>query len=222
MTAKLAKIDHEPLHDKVYRELKRALTEARFEPGSQLSLRELARQFGVSVAPVRAALLRLMAEKAVVQSSATNSNFYVPELCQEEFEEIIELRSLLEGMAAERAADKVTAGSIKRLEALADRLDQAAESGRAAEYLRANREFKFLVFESAGAPILYDLIESLWVRMGPLMHLYARNMKLHREVDKYVEVVAALKSGDGSAAREYLVSDVIEGGMFLRENAFSS
>ena len=219
-TAGISKIEREPLHDKVYGELKQALMEARFEPGSQLSLRELAAMFGVSVAPVRAALLRLLAEKAVVQSSATNSNFYVPELAQDDFEEIIQLRSLLEGMAAERAAASITQAELKCLEKLAVQLDRAAEAGKAKEYLRANRDFKFLVLEASRSPVLYDLVESLWMRVGPLMHLYARNMSFHREVDHYSDVVAALSAGDAEAARQHLASDVLEGGAFLRQQAY--
>lgn len=212
----IAKIEREPMHDKVYSELKKALMEAKFEAGSQLSLRELAGMFGVSVAPVRAALLRLMAEKAVVQSSATNTNFYVPQLSRDEFEEIIRLRGILEGEAAELAATKISAPQVKKLNSLAERLFQAAEKNDPEKYLKTNRDFKFGVFEAAKSPVLLDLIESLWIRIGPLMHFYARNMKYHRDIDHYFDVVEALRNGDAEAARDHMTTDVLEGGTFLR------
>ena len=220
-TAPLSKIDHEPIHDKIYVKMKALLMEAYFDPGSQLSLRELASAFGVSVAPVRAALLRLLAEKAVVQSSATNSNFYVPVLNQAEFEEIMQLRVLLEGRAAKMACDNMTPVDIDQLSALADQLHLAAEENRTEDYLRLNREFKFVVFEAAGSPVMLDLISSLWVRIGPLMHFYGRLMKHHKDLDQYQDAVIAFQKRDAAKAEQILQQDVFDGADFLREVAFS-
>ena len=207
------------MHDKVYSELKTALMEAKFEPGSQLSLRGLAKVFGVSVAPVRAALLRLMAEKAVVQNATTTGNFYVPQLSEDEFEEIIQLRSLLEGLAGEQSSSKITESELDELNKLAEQLREASTHNQPEKYLRANRNFKFTVIAAAGAPVLQDVIESLWIRIGPLMHYYAHDLQYQGDTDCYFEVVEALQRKDGKSARIYMAKDVITGAQFLREAA---
>ena len=215
----LNRIEREPMHDKVYLEMKTALMEARFEPGTQLSLRELAKVFGVSVAPVRAALLRLVAEKAVLQKSTTTGNFYVPSLSRDEFEEIVELRALLEGNAAAQAASRISADELAALQNLADDLARASEEGDSDTYLEANRSFKFGVVSAARAPVLMDLIEALWIRIGPLLHHYGRDMKHQGETDYYAEVVGALRDKDSEAARKYMEKDIIEGAAFIRKTA---
>lgn len=100
----LQKVTFEPLHDKVYKRLQDALMSAHFQPGSQVSLRATAEMLGVSVMTVRVAVLRLVAEKALHQVS--NRNFFVPKIDQLVFEEIVFLRTTLEGIGAEFAASR--------------------------------------------------------------------------------------------------------------------
>ncbi len=204
------------MHDQVYAELKTALMEAKFEPGTRLSLRNLAAMFGVSVVPVRAALLRLMAEKAIEQSAKTTGHFNVPQLTMDEFDEIVQLRSLLEGFAAEQAAALISQSTVKSLLKMAERLQIAADKKDAKEYLRLNRDFKFEVIEAAEGPVLMQLIESLWVRMGPIMHLYAKELKQNQNVDNYFEIAEALENRDGETARNAMAEDVKLGASFLR------
>ena len=158
----LRKIEWEPLHDKVYGRLRDALMESQFQPGTQLSLRATSEMLGVSVMTVRAAVLRLVAEKALHQ--APNGNFFVPKIEQAEFDEIVFLRVELEGIAAELAASRYTEPQLAQLKAIAKSLTRAAKDNNASTYLKTNRGFKFAVVSAAHAPVLGDLIAALWMR----------------------------------------------------------
>ena len=62
----LKAIEQETMADKVYQQLREALMSGRFAPGQALSLRSVAEAVGSSTMPVRAALTRLRAERALV------------------------------------------------------------------------------------------------------------------------------------------------------------
>lgn len=59
-------VEQETMADKVYQQLREALMSGRFAPGQALSLRSVAEAVGSSTMPVRAALTRLHAERALV------------------------------------------------------------------------------------------------------------------------------------------------------------
>ena len=213
----MQKISWEPLHDKVYISLRDALMEAQFKPGEQLSLRAVAGMLGVSVMPVRAAVLRLVAEKAVVQ--AANGTFVVPELAQKEFDEIFFLRANLEGLAAELAASRCSKKWARELQSIAAKLTRVAQANDPVSYLRINREFKFAVVQAADAPVLLDLVQSLWMRVGPFMSRYAEDLPSQISIDYHDDIVSAIVSGDGAAARKAMERDIEDGVAYLRQVA---
>jgi DNA-binding GntR family transcriptional regulator len=210
----LEKLSWEPMHDQVYARLRSALMLARFEPASQISLRAVAKMLDVSVLPVRVAMLRLVAEKALVQ--AANGSFHVPQLTQAEFDEIVFLRGELEGLAAELAATRRRDADIAALAEIADQLTQAAEANDSDAYGAKNRDFKFAVIGLAQSPVLHDLIESLWVRIGPVMQLYSRNARHQLTIDTHHDVVAAIAAGNGAEAKKAIRQDIMDGAEFLR------
>ncbi len=83
MAQTLKKLNWEPMHDTVYPSIRDAIMGAQFEPGQKLSLRAITGELRVSVMPVRAAVLRLVAEKALEQ--ARHGTFSLPWLSQTSF-----------------------------------------------------------------------------------------------------------------------------------------
>ena len=69
-----------------------------------------------------------------------------------------------------------------------------------------------------GDPVLADLIERLWLQVGPFMHYYVRDISAQADTDEYAVIVDALKSGDGPAARAAMERDVRAGWLFLAEH----
>lgn len=213
----LPKVTWQPLHDEVYNELRTALMEARFEPGAQLRMRAVAKMLGVSVMPVRAAFLRLKAEKAVEQ--AANGTTVVPRLSRAEFEEITLLRENLEGLAAEKAAELASEQDLVTLTELADEITKTAKDQDKERYFKASKNFKFAVVAAARAPVLFDLVESLWIRIGPLMYNFSSNFEVQLKIDRQHDVVEAIRKGDGKAARKAMARDIADGAKFLRTTA---
>ena len=91
----------EPIHQWVFRGLRRAIMSGRFPPGQAVTIRGLADRMGVSAMPVREALRRLVAERAL--ALLDNRRVRVPVMTAERFDELLAARMALETEAAVRA-----------------------------------------------------------------------------------------------------------------------
>ncbi|WP_163521163.1 GntR family transcriptional regulator, partial [Klebsiella michiganensis] len=82
----------------------------------------LADALGVSPMPVRDAVRRLIAERAL--EALPNRTIAVPNLDAERIGEIYKMRISLEGLAAEEAAAKINAKTLGELRLLQDQMEQ--------------------------------------------------------------------------------------------------
>jgi DNA-binding GntR family transcriptional regulator len=208
-------VEWEPLHDAVYRRLRQDIMSAQYAPGTKLKVRATAEALGVSPMPVRAAFARLAAERAVELTSS--GTIFIPRMSRRRLDELVEARVLLEGHGALRAADSIDPDRLARLRVLSDRLGEAVMAGDVS-YIQLNWQFKFEVY-SAASPVLMDLIERLWLQVGPFLTYYAQDVTAQAETDEYENVVDALSRGDGRAAREATERDITGGAEYLREHA---
>ncbi|MFB2550847.1 GntR family transcriptional regulator [Ensifer soli] len=211
--SKLNKLTRNPLHEQTYSELRAAIMSARFAPGERLTVRGVADMLGISPMPVRAAFMRLVAEKAVVQDA--NGSVYIPKMTRQHYKELIELRALLEGRAAEMAAPLITATELSALEVVARDLTAASKAADAERYIDLNQRFKFGIVAAARSAALEDLVSRLWLQVGPFMRYYASEVSAQHALDRHDDAVEALKRRDGPAARIAIESDILDGANFL-------
>lgn len=98
------------------------ILEGRLRPGERLKEDMLAKELDVSRTPVREAIAMLQAEGLLEahQHRGAQVRSYTPG----ELEEIYDLRSILEGYAARRAATRITKGELTRLRASVERMEK--------------------------------------------------------------------------------------------------
>jgi DNA-binding GntR family transcriptional regulator len=209
------KMERDPMHERVYRALRTAILTASFKPGHKLTVRAISEAFDVSTMPVRAALTRLAAEKAVV--SQANGTVIIPRLTREMFEELVGLRILLEGVAAQRAAGVITPAELDEVETQAGVISGATRDNDAPAYLQGNFRLKFAVFRAARSPALEDLIERVWLQVSPFMSFYIEDVRGQAETDRHHQLLDALRRRDGEAARVAMQSDILGGAEFIRK-----
>src|SRR6201996_3867044 len=112
----LARIERETVQERVYGVLRDRLMRGGFEPGQKLKIAELAGAFGTSAMPVREALNRLAAERAV--ESLPNRSVRVPTLSRAALQDLREARFAVESLAVERAASHMTPRTLALLRQL--------------------------------------------------------------------------------------------------------
>jgi DNA-binding GntR family transcriptional regulator len=217
----LVVVESEPLHEKVYREIVRALVSGQFEPGQKLTSRKLARELGTSDMPVRAALMRLQALRAL--NALPNGTLEVPQMSASAFSQLMEARLVVEGAAVEKAASHINGNHLRTVRRLGEELTEAAKSGDIGRYLSANYDFKFAIYRHCGNDALLFLIETLWMQVGPFLRRYGDGFKGRLadilDIDYHEQVLDALTEGDGPKARQAIVRDIEEGADFLRRHA---
>lgn len=160
---------HQSLQDETYATLRRWLSLGRFVPGERLRIHALAEQLGVGEMPVRAALVRLAAESALV--SVPNRGVLVPQLTRAQFDDTLNVRVMLEGEAASLATPRLTDDEIAQLDALCAHMGEALAQNRRTRYLDANEVFHLVLYRACGSPLLVDLIETVWLQVGPISNL---------------------------------------------------
>ena len=92
--------------------IREAIVDGRLPPGQRLKEEELARELGISRTPVREALLILQTEGLV--DAAPNRGAVVRSHDADDLEDLYQLRALLEGYAARRAAANISRGRRRR------------------------------------------------------------------------------------------------------------
>jgi DNA-binding GntR family transcriptional regulator len=201
--------------DAIYATLFQWLTVGRFLPGERLKIRDVAATLGVGTMPVRAALLRLAAEGAL--SYSPNCGVSVPKLSKAEFDDVLQNRLLLEGEAAERGALRLSDQDKEAMHQLLQQMAQALRLPDAKAYLDANEAFHLVLYRAAGSPLLMRLIETVWLKVGPLSNrLFDDATALGVMNHAHDDVMQALDAGDAAAVRRAIERDLFVAGQFLR------
>ncbi len=195
------------LSEQVYEAVRNALVEGMYEPGEKLTIAELALELGVSITPVRETIFRLVSERALEMKAATAIN--VPELTPDQFREIQRIGILLEGEAAEVAAEKITPQQLKSLEDIQEQLVEAARGNRM-RAARLNRRFHGNVMAAADMPLVHATVENMWALKGPILRIYQLEMmgKAAMEQHDHYDVLDGLRNGDGGKAREAIQRNI--------------
>ena len=202
-------IDRDTLHEQIYRELRRALMSGAVRPGQPLSYRSLAEVLGTSPMPVRDAVRRLITERAL--EALPNRTIIVPDLSRERVDEIYKIRLALEVLATEQAASRMTRAILKELRALEDQIETALRTADIARFTELNWRFHFRIYAAAGLPQLTEIIEGLWLQVGPSIWRQRPQDDAEPIAHRHRAIIEALERGDAAAARDAVAAVLLKG-----------
>ena len=211
----VGEISRENVRERVYSEFRYAIMQGRFIPGQMITIQELANAFGTSTMPVREALRRLVAERAL--HSLRNRSVAIPALSEERLNDILRVRLEVEGAATEWAATKIGKTALRRLDRICNEMAQSIQSGRTRNFLQKNQQFRFTIYESAKSPTIMPIIESLWLQIGPYLSLLQQAGSVRIGIDHHRAALDALHRRDGVAARAAICEDMVKAAEILRE-----
>lgn len=225
-------VTRQTLSGDVYKQLSDLLMSGRVMPGEQLSLRTVAQSLGVSVMPVREAVNRLLSERAL--ELMPNRVLRVPTMTVSQFREITDIRINLEGLATARAAELADERGLHEIKAAHDRFarESSLKKPNEANLIALNKELHFAIYRQAGMPMLLEMIEALWLRIGPILNYDLRSgsarVKEHVSADHHDRIFTALKNKDAAGASKALAGDlrgaadfIIASGVLVADGAAS-
>ena len=204
-------VETNPLGKRVYNELRNFLMVGGVQPGEKLTLRQLTAAFGTSLMPVREAVHRLAAEGAL--EVLPNRAIRVPKMPRARFDELIQLRIMLEGLAVASAADKISDEGIERLEAINEGFIAEMRKPPASQKpFQLNKEFHFAIYRAAEMPVLLSMIENMWLQFGPFLHfsmgVKGRMATNQFAPDSHRRMIQSLKERNGEIGRKALEDDI--------------
>ncbi|SPF81659.1 GntR family transcriptional regulator [Pseudoprimorskyibacter insulae] len=194
--------------DYAYHRLRNAVIVGAIPPGTSLTFRGIALEFGLSPTPVREAIRRLSTENAI--EVLENRRLRVPEMTAGRLDELLELRVSLECHAAKRALPHLTDLQIDELQALDDDMDRSLAAGDLDALTRTNQTFHRSLYSANPDQAAVPLVESIWLQLGPFLR-----QVLHRidqdGADYHKAILSALRARDAEALTRALEQDIRNG-----------
>jgi DNA-binding GntR family transcriptional regulator len=205
-------LDRQTLGERAYAQLADLLISGRLAPGEKLSLRTAAEVLGVSIMPVREAVSRLVADKAL--EVAPNRAVRVPLMSAPQFRDLTKVRIAIEGHAAAQAARYRDNSDLMAIASAEEAMRTESESPAPdlARAVELNKTFHFAVYDAAHSPILAEIIRALWLKAGPVINLDLRanpeRLAKGDAIRFHANVRKAIATGDGAAAQAGIAGDI--------------
>ena len=87
----------------------------------------------------------------------------------------------------------------------------APSPGEQREFFALNREFHFAIYQAAKSPLLFSMIEQLWLQIGPVFSHISVDY-VSEGAEAHEKIIAALLARDADAMRAAVVEDLTKGG----------
>ena len=193
---------HHGLAEEAYDAIFARLMALRITPGSRITVDNLARELNVSQTPIREALGRLEGEGLVIKTHLIGYSA-APQISRRRFDELYDLRLLLEPEAAARAGRHMDERKLTELREVAGVMSRGQggdERVRYSAFARLDAVFHDRILEFAGN----DLIRQTLAHQHTHFHIF--RLMFHSRVteealDEHEALLAAFAAGDSKAAK---------------------
>lgn len=193
------------LKEQLAAEIKQAIVEGRLVPGQRVVEGTWAKQFGVAQASIREAINLLISEGFLVKDAGRSAR--VVNYSERDIIEIYEVRSALEGVAAQLAA--AVAADVSVLETAMERMSAAAKRRDMRTLVESDLEFHLALAVASGNALLADFAKRL---LSPLFaFILMRVLRSGQgpeawltDLPKHQMIVEFIREGNPALAGQYV------------------
>ncbi len=189
--------------DQIFEQLEHDILAGKYERGESLSELRLSAELGVSRTPIREAIRRLEQEGILEESGR---GVIVVGITHEDMMDMYEIRMQVEGMAARRAAERVTAAEIREMRNLIDLQRFYAAKEETEGYMQVRNldsQFHVMLYRCSGSKVYYDVLSSLHKKISKYrMVSVSRHDRAQESIDEHEAICDALAAHDGDRAFE--------------------
>ncbi len=194
--------------------VREAIIDGRLKPGHRLKEEELARELGISRTPIREALLILRSEGLV--DLTPNRGASVRAYAIDDLDDMYQLRAVLEGYAARRAAARMSEEDVERLRRSCERFERLRVEDDLLDLVKENIVFHDTILAAGESERLAKLVRG--VIQIPLVYKsyfwYSPEQKLISQ-HYHRQLTIALASKDEERAELIMKEHVLEARDFL-------
>lgn len=194
------------LADQVYERLENDILSGKYKRGEILTELKISEALGVSRTPVREAIRRLADEHIIEEGTR---GCVVLGITREDLCDIYEIRCLIEGMAAQRAAECITKQELEKLRELVD-LQEFYASKKDADHIKTvDNDFHELIYRFSGSNIIYTTLMPLHKKIQKYRKAAVEDeMRSEQSYAEHKAILEALVKGDGKMANEKMTEHV--------------
>ncbi len=188
-----------PAYVRLRERLRQDILRGEWPSGEHRTLARIAERHGVSISPVREALLGLEGEGLVEMRQHRGA--VVPVLDGKLFEDLYDLRGALQSLLARRAADRATAAQLDKMARHEAAYAAAAERGDAAAALDANEAFHDALEDAADNPQATALYKARSAFVNTVrLRLGFGSGRMLEAARQHAAILAAIRARDPEAA----------------------
>lgn len=207
--------------DLAYEAIRKSITDGQYLPGEKVGISEVARQLTTSDIPVREAMQRLQAEGFLEYTPHIGFRVTRPDF--HKYTDVYDVRQLLEGEAAARAAEKIKPESLAELKALHEKMRLASTDGDSNSFSDLNYAFHAAIFAACGNPALVRQIEqagAIYPRTRAIFVMFPQ--RLASALREHREIIRNLERRDREGTRRAYLHHMAEGyALLLRQHQAS-
>ncbi|WP_322907481.1 FadR/GntR family transcriptional regulator [Paenibacillus campi] len=226
----LKAVQRRKLVDEVLDQLMMLIQSDQYKPGAKLPPEpELMRLLSVGRSTVREAIKILMhagflevrqGDGTYIQKSTTGLEAIHATLTPPNFEQVLEMRRMLECEAVVLAASRRTEADLHKLRTLLDQRNECLKTGRYAEYVASDIAFHIAVVESCHNHVFTAMYTVIVEGLRELLSQLILETESYEDNTIYHEAIyTAIKAQDSEAAKRYTLQNLAA--VTARRNACS-
>ncbi len=151
--------NYQPLREVVFEHLRNSILNADLKPGERLMEVQLAEQLGVSRTPIREAIRKLELEGLVVMVARKGA--YVADVSVKDILDVLEVRNVLEGLAAALCAERITDEELENLKLISDNFKKYLEEDDTEGMVEMDMQFHDQIIQSTRNAKLIQISQGL-------------------------------------------------------------
>ena len=187
------------------------LQENRYRPGDKILESQLARELGISRAPIREALAELVSSGLLVYRPQVGN--FVATLSAKEIIDSYVARGVLEGYSVAQGIGNFSAADLDRLEEMAHRMEVFAREGKRKALIDIGQQFHEQLFSHCTNTQVVVFTRQLSLKLHLLFYKYWSRVYSPEEIrDRHLNIINTLREQDAVKVEMMIREHYIETG----------
>ena len=193
---------------KVFQQIKNSILQGTYKAGDSLVETKLAQELGVSRTPVREAIRLLEYEGLVVNTP--NKGTVVQGITVQDIKDIYTIRTLIEGLAARWAVQKITAEEFMQLEETLELMEFYTSKNDLDRVAKLDTKFHEIVYRAAKSKPLWQILMNFHdLAQKARTSSITTSGRIERTLEEHRKIVKAFKDKDAEAAESAMTDHVL-------------
>lgn len=195
------KEDNYSLGQRVFHRIREDILSGKYNKNEELKEKNIGEELGVSRTPVREALRQLELEGLV--TIIPNKGAYVVGFSAEDIHDIYEIRSVLEGLCARRAAKRLSAEQLENLEEIVYLSDFQIQRERYEQLVELDNKFHEILYQASQSKVLEHALSDYHHYVERVRKVTLMSPKRSVESnEEHRQILEALKEKDAKKAEK--------------------